>query len=1202
MVVRRVLRLALLLYFALMLGLIGVRYLLVPHLDYFRPYIIQQLSQRSGLQVNMAELQGDWQGWNPRLLLKGLSIAEAGQPPLLELPRLEASISWKSLFQASLQLRHLDVQGLNIPIRRDARGHFWVMGQSFHPDDDSAPDDPDAWQGPARWLLQQRGIRIQGASLVWVDELRGAPELRLPDIELQMRYADGWHELGLQAQLPAGLGESLRLDARVRGERRLPAGLDLRSLPWEAVVQGQGVDVAGLRPWADVPQALYRGWADLRATARQAGEAAPMRVQASASLRDLGVQTEQGERLLLRQAAVEAGGTLEDIRSVAQGEPSGPLDWSVTLAQMSLRVPQVFARSLDLAQFSGQGHMRRDEQGRLALEDMDVVVRNRDLEATLGGRWRQDSRFEAGVADWSGRLDRLNLGALVHYLPLTVNPDARDWMAAGLVQGEVSQGSLMLSGGLDTFPYGLAPEDGRFEISGQLHDAIIDYQPARPDRPAWPRLEQVEGAIRMRNDNLEVDASQARMRIPEQDDIVMQDIATRIESMENHALLTLEGRSQAPAASYLGLLRHSPLDRLLDGVLSESRAQGDWIVPLHLQIPLNDVDQASVQGRIQMERGTFQYMPEAPPVTALKGELAFSEKGVSAQSLTGQLLGGPARIKGVLEPGKPGLRIDGEITSQGLGHYLNLKGAQRLQGRTGYSLLLTLDPKAAFGMTLESDLQGLALDFPEPLAKPADQAAALTARWSPDPTAKSDLLQLSLAGRQTLLVDMLRRQGVDSGPYFQGVAMGTPGLLASPERGTQVHAQYDRLDIDAWERVLLEFEQTPDGKPAPLRERPLFPELERVRLKAGQAFFIGMLLDELDLDSTQDAAGRMRLRLQARQVDGLLEAQRQQRSYVGLMTAKFSRLHVDKTRADWVQPEPEGQTVDDNLQLPAVSLQVDDLRMYGVELGRMQARGRPQDGGRQWLLDSFSLQSEGMVMQGTGKWVLRGEQRGLQLTALSDISNLGRFMDNSGLPREVLRDGSGTVQGALFWQDFPWTTDKARISGQVNVDLAKGRFLSVNSRSAKLLELLSLQSIARLSRLDVDLFGAAREGFPFDNLTGRMTLRAGKVELENYRVVGPAGTIRLQGQVDIQAETLDLTAVVAPNLDVSGAAIAAIFAVNPAVGVGAFLTQWLMQAPLSESLSVTYAVSGSIDDPQLKEVAEPPVPRRKPRTQTFIEP
>src|SRR5690606_30667081 len=174
-----------------------------------------------------------------------------------------------------------------------------------------------------------------------------------------------------------------------------------------------------------------------------------------------------------------------------------------------------------------------------------------------------------------------------------------------------------------------------------------------------------------------------------------------------------------------------------------------------------------------------------------------------------------------------------------------------------------------------------------------------------------------------------------------------------------------------------------DGKPAAPRERPLFPERERVRLKAGQAFFIGMLLDGLDLDSTQDAAGRMRLRLQARQVDGLLEAQRQQRSYVGLMTAKFSRLYVDKTRADWVQPEPEGQTVDDNLQLPAGSVQVDDLRMYGVGLGRMQARGRPQDGGRQWLLDSFSLQSEGMVMKGTGKWVLRGEQRGLQLTALS---------------------------------------------------------------------------------------------------------------------------------------------------------------------------------------------------------------------------
>ncbi|MBX7021444.1 AsmA family protein, partial [Providencia rettgeri] len=165
MVVRGLVRLALLLYFALMLGLVGVRYLLVPQLDNLRPYLVQKISEQTGLQVQIQELKGDWQGWNPHLSITQLSVAEPGQAPMLQLPSLQAVISWKSLFSGSLQLRQLDVQGLTIPIRRDSQGQILVMGQRLDMNDDSVDTSPQAWQGPVRWLLQQRGVRIQGTSL-----------------------------------------------------------------------------------------------------------------------------------------------------------------------------------------------------------------------------------------------------------------------------------------------------------------------------------------------------------------------------------------------------------------------------------------------------------------------------------------------------------------------------------------------------------------------------------------------------------------------------------------------------------------------------------------------------------------------------------------------------------------------------------------------------------------------------------------------------------------------------------------------------------------------------------------------------------------------------------------------------------------------------------------------------------------------------
>ena len=1200
MVVRGLVRLALLLYFALMLSLVGLRYLLVPQLDNLRPYLVQKISEQTGLQVQIQELKGDWQGWNPNITVTGLSVSEPGQEPMLQLPKLDADISWKSLFSGSLQLRQLNVQGLTIPVRRDVHGQIWVMGQAVDLDEDN-PDEPQAWQGPARWLLQQRGIRIQGTSLQWQDDLRGAPTLSLPAIELQMGYRQGWHEVSVAAALPAQLGESITLALRVQGKRRLPASVDVTELPWELNVQAQGVDTPALRPWLDVPVELDKAWLDLRAQASQTQTTQAVHLDMSAQVRDLAVLADSGERVHLGQASLEMQGELASLQDLAHGKRSGEMQWSLGMSELGLRLPDLFAQYLSVNHLSAKGTISRDEQGRLTLGQMDLALRNPDLDAQLAGSWREDEHFEAGVADWQGRFKYLNLGALVNYLPLTVNPLAREWMQAGLVQGAVRDGTIRLQGGLDTFPYGLSPDDGSFEVAGALDDGIVDYQPARPARLAWPRLESVQGSIRMHNDNLDIMAQHARMPIAQQEDIMLRDIQTHITALEEHSFLKLEGVSQAPANSYLGLVLQSPLDSLLDGLLSESRVKGDWLVPIKLQIPLDDADQTQVQGLIQMSNAEFQYMPQAPSMSALKGELAFNEKGISAQNLTGRVLGGATQISGVLEPGKPGLRLNGVLTSQGLEQYLELKGLQRLQGQMPYRLLMRLDPKGSFSLSAESDLTGLALNLPEPFDKPAERAAKLKADWSSDSAAKMDRLQISLQDKQTFLLNLLHAQGSSQGSYFQSGSMGTPGLVSWPTRGLELHSRYKRVDLDAWEQVVQEFGQNLDGSPLQSSARPLLPLLERIRLNVDQAFFMGQVLDQLELESTEDAAGKLYLRLKAQQAEGRLQAQHKDGRYTGLFSANFARLYIDNQRPDWVWPAldlPENQ----ELHLPAIFLKVDDLHVHGMNFGKLEAQGKPGSAGTHWKLDSFTLKAPGMQLNGHGSLALRGPERGLELIANSQIDNLGRFVDTSGLLTESIKEGDGTVQAALFWSDFPWTFDKRRISGQFNVDLKKGRFISLKSRSAKLLELLSLQSIARLSRLDLDLFGAVKQGFAFDSLTGRMNLEQGKLELDNYQIRGPAGAISLKGQIDIKDETLDLIAVVNPNLDMSGAAIAAYFTVNPMVGVGALLTQWLMQIPMRSHLSVTYAVTGNIDDPTLKEMDVPVKSETKTEASARVEP
>jgi uncharacterized protein YhdP len=72
----------------------------------------------------------------------------------------------------------------------------------------------------------------------------------------------------------------------------------------------------------------------------------------------------------------------------------------------------------------------------------------------------------------------------------------------------------------------------------------------------------------------------------------------------------------------------------------------------------------------------------------------------------------------------------------------------------------------------------------------------------------------------------------------------------------------------------------------------------------------------------------------------------------------------------------------------------------------------------------------------------------------------------------------------------------------------------------------------------------------------------------------------MDGSANLVAETQDLHVIVVPHIDAGTAALAAT-AINPALGIGAFITQWLLQKPLSKAATREFHVSGAWADPQV---------------------
>ena len=79
--------------------------------------------------------------------------------------------------------------------------------------------------------------------------------------------------------------------------------------------------------------------------------------------------------------------------------------------------------------------------------------------------------------------------------------------------------------------------------------------------------------------------------------------------------------------------------------------------------------------------------------------------------------------------------------------------------------------------------------------------------------------------------------------------------------------------------------------------------------------------------------------------------------------------------------------------------------------------------------------------------------------------------------------------------------------------------------------------------------------------------------------------VRVRGSADLRAETQDLTVVVIPEIN-AGTASLAYALINPAVGLGAFLANYLFRKPLSEAFTSAYQVTGPWSHPKVQQIRQ----------------
>lgn len=959
---------------------------------------------------------------------------------------------------------------------------------------------------------------------------------------------------------------------------RLPLGVGVRRLLAQLQPEGR---VQGF-------EASWQGPLDAPARWQARGSADGMSMAAAESPEPAGIGRPGWRGAELKWNASQEGGQAE--LKLNDGEMTFP---------GVFEQPKV-ALKLLAAQLQWKVVPQAGSPARIELKIDQASFFNDDAQGALQATWHSGAGIGfgkggrlPGVLAMEGRLSQGRAASVARYLPLGIPADVRQWARQAVQSGEVHDVAFRVKGDLWEFPY-LNRQEGEFRVLGHVRDmtlAAVPSLPASGGHPAWtspwPAFEQVSAEFQFERDSMQF--RQARGRLWGLD---LADVQGRIRELSPKAVLEIQGRAIGSADEMHRYVRATPIDEWSGHALEHASFKGPAELKLALNLPLARAQDTSVQAELQLQGNDIRWRPELPLLAGARGQVDITHRGLQLRGVRAQWLGGEARIDGGMQAdGSMRYQVAGLASAEGMRRAVEWPGlvkvAQPFTGQASYRLQLGFRAGQGYPeITLSSSLEGLAIDLPEPIGKTADLARPflLTTLLQP-PVAgagERDLVRLELGALQAVVLRDLRTDP----PLVLRSALAHGAAVPEPVAGGRAVLRLPRLDVDAW-RSWLQRHAGPAGRSD--RGLPLEAWVPHsIQLQTPELLAMGRRLTGFSAELQRQpgpAEPAWRAQVRADQTQGSIEFRDPRPGQDG------GRLRARLTHL--VLPPAEAEHVSDLLDdapasVPALDVEVEQFELRGRLLGRllMQATNQPASSGgagrTEWRLDNLQLRNADGHLQAKGMWQAsaQGRARRVELDFKLGIDDGGKLLERLGFGR-VVQGSRGQLAGHIGWEGSPLSLHIPSLTGAFKLQMGNGQFLKADAGAARLLGVLSLQALPR--RLVLDFRDLFEEGFAFDDVSGDLRVERGVASTNNLRMRGLQAAVLLEGSADIARETQDLHAVVLPELNTASASLA-YAVINPAVGLGAWLGQWLLREPLRQASAREFRISGSWTEPQVTRI------------------
>jgi uncharacterized protein (TIGR02099 family) len=833
----------------------------------------------------------------------------------------------------------------------------------------------------------------------------------------------------------------------------------------------------------------------------------------------------------------------------------------------------------------------------------DFGVSNADVAATATANYSNPGHGR-GSLDLKADFQRAQVTRIYRYLPTSISEKLRIYLSHGLQAGMSHGATIEVHGDLTKFPYARDPSAGIFHVVAPFKGGKFDPTPYPPRNMrngtpnVWPPLDGIDGVFELKQNVMRFDIERGRYRR-----VALTGVNGKIDDLGTKASnLIIQGNGRGPLADMLDYVNGSSLGIMAKHQTEKLRAEGPASLALKLTIPRTPMPHIGVQGAVGFLNNRLS-VGNAPPLSRLNGKVEFTEHTAQVDRLSGQFLGGDVHANGGLrQNGTYALNLGGHIAVDAA-RGLNLQGpAAQVLTRMSGSAPYALNVRGAKGqlpeVTANSDLTGLALDFPEPFNKPVGTAMPLRFALNPSPAAgEAGLERADLTFGPVAATYVLRYQPKAVPTVVRG-AIGVNKPADLPAEGVVANVDVPAFDADAWRTLVTQMRNrattaapvTPAASTAPTTPNPAVVQFlpSRFALHIDTLTLLKRHWDNVIVGATLEDR-KWQANIASNQVSGHVSwLPGANRGSPGELQARFARVVIPSvTDKDLLGPAMSAPAQN----MPSIDLVVDELIVHDRNIGRLEvdAHNFDEDGVPVWQLDKLDITNPAAKLTATANWRTstgvdnaseEAAQRRTVFDFKLDIKDAGALLEQFGRPRTI-KAGEGSLAGRMVWRGGPTAIDYPTLNGNLAVDLRHGQILKVDPGVATLLGVLSLQSLARFVTLDFrDVIG---EGLPFSQVSGTAQIHDGIARTDNFKLVTAPARADMRGSIDLAQETQDLHVHLIPTVS-AGAGVIAATVINPLFGLGALVADLALSHSVSHVFARDYAITGPWAKPHIERV------------------